>query len=83
MPRAINSLSSRNKFAKRHYEAIAKALQDLALCADTPDKARHTTLAINIFSELLARDNSQFQLGRFERACVPGANVRARNGGAR
>ena len=23
MPRAFNSLSSRNKFAKRHYEAIA------------------------------------------------------------
>jgi hypothetical protein len=41
------------------------------------------TLAINMFSEIFAEDNSAFQLGRFERACVPGANVRARtNGGA-
>jgi hypothetical protein len=84
MPRAFNSLSSRNKFAKRHYEAIAKIMQDLALCADTEDKKRHTTLAINMFSEIFAEDNSAFQLGRFERACVPGANVRARsNGGLR
>jgi hypothetical protein len=28
MPRAFNSLSSRNKFAKRHSEAIALAMQD-------------------------------------------------------
>ena len=28
MPRAFNSLSSRNKFAKRHYEAIATAIQE-------------------------------------------------------
>jgi hypothetical protein len=28
MPRAINSLSSHNKFAKRHYEAIALAMQE-------------------------------------------------------
>jgi len=83
MAQANHSLS-RTKFAKRHYEAIAKIMQDLALCADTEDKKRHTTLAINMFSEIFAEDNSAFQLGRFERACEPGANVRARrNGGAR
>jgi len=27
MAKAFNSLSSRNKFAKRHYEAIALAMQ--------------------------------------------------------
>ena len=76
---ATNSLP---RFQKRHYEAIAKIMQDLALCADTEDKRRHTTLAINMFSEIFAEDNSAFQLGRFERACEPGANVKARNGGA-
>jgi hypothetical protein len=34
MPRAFNSLSSRNKFAKRDYEAIAEAMQELGRYAD-------------------------------------------------
>jgi hypothetical protein len=34
MPRAFNSLSSRNKFAKRHYEAIALAMQHAHVIGD-------------------------------------------------
>ena len=81
MAKASNSLPH---FQKRHYEAIALAIQDITLCADTDDKKRLATLVVNVFSEILAKDNPRFKLGRFERACVPGANVKARtNGGAR
>ena len=64
-------------FSKRHYQVLAKVIQDLTLCANTEDKKRHTILATNILSEMLAKDNPLFKLGLFEQACEPGANVRA------
>ena len=86
MPRAINSLSSHNKFAKRHYEAIAEAMQSAK--QDALEHGDEACAAINVAIQCLAtlfrQDNSQFKRDRFINACVPGANVRARsNGGSR
>ena len=87
MPRAFNSLSSRNKFAKRHYEAIALAMQEaMRYARDLDDDLAPGAIqiAIDELADVFAGDNGQFKRDRFERACVPGANVRARsNGGAR
>jgi hypothetical protein len=85
MPRAFNSLSSRNKFAKRHYEAIALAMQELGRYADNGATGKQVAAqAQRLLSDVFARDNGMFKRDRFERACVPGANVRVRsNGGAR
>ena len=82
MPRAFNSLSSRNKFAKRHYEAIALAMQDACfrLRSSAVDQWQCT---IQCLANMPAEDNGRFQRGRFISACEPGANVRARNGGSR
>jgi len=82
MPRAFNSLSSRSKFAKRHYECIALAMQDARF------RLRSSSLdqwqcGINCLANMLAGDNGRFCRDRFIRACEPGANVRARNGGMR
>jgi len=82
MPRAFNSLSSRNKFAKRHYEAIALAMQDarFRLRSSSLDQWQCT---IQCLANMLAEDNGRFCRERFVSACEPGANVRARtNGGA-
>jgi hypothetical protein len=75
---ANHSLSPRNKFAKRHYEAIALAMQDARF------HLRNTALAqwecaVNCLADALAADNGQFKRERFKRACEPGANVRARS----
>ena len=84
MPRAFNSLSSRNKFAKRHYEAIALAIQDARFHSLAKDEFTATDAINAVIAELgrtFAADNGMFKRDRFERACEPGANVRARNGG--
>ena len=74
MPRAFNSLSSRTKFAKRHYEAIALALQDARFhLRSTP--LDQWLCVVNCLADAFAADNGL----RFERACEPGANVRARS----
>jgi hypothetical protein len=87
MAKAFNSLSSRNKFAKRHYEAVALAMQDAlrdAMTTDpTPARQRAVNVAIECLADVFASDNGQFKRDRFISACVPGANVKARNGGAR
>jgi len=83
MPRAFNSLSSRNKFAKRHYEAIALAMQHAHVIGD-PAKRNQWESVRNELADTFARDNGMFKRDRFMHACEPGANVRARsNGGAR
>jgi len=77
MAKAFNSLSSRNKFAKRHYEAIATAIQEAR---------RHTNgsndpiaVVVDELADAFAADNGMFKRDRFKRACEPGANVRARS----
>jgi len=80
MPRAFNNLSSRNKFAKRHYEAIATAIQEARRRASDGDN-NHDPIT-NVVDELcwlFRSDNGQFSRDRFYRACEPGANVRARS----
>ena len=85
MPRAFNSLSSRNKFAKRHYEAIALAMQEVGRSIEYAYAPEYVVkLAINELADVFASDNGQFKRERFIAACQPGANVRARtNGGSR
>jgi hypothetical protein len=90
MPRATHTLLPRNRFAKRHYEAIATVIQHLTLSDDEHDeqglaeiKARRQAIARE-FANLFASDNGMFKRDRFMCACEPGANVRARsNGGSR
>jgi len=77
MPRATHTLLPRNRFAKRHYEAIALAMQDARF------HLRNTALdqwecVINCLADVFAADNGMFKRERFRRACEPGANVRAR-----
>jgi hypothetical protein len=84
MPRAFNSLSSRNKFAKRHYEAIALAMQEAKRSAGGSTVALSEWIIVrSSLADMLASENGQFNRGRFIAACEPGANVRARNGGSR
>jgi hypothetical protein len=66
-------------FAKRHYEAIALAMQ-AARCgfADCDPQWEGIEIAIAELRRAFRRDSNRFDGERFERACVPGANVRAR-----
>ena len=83
MPRAINSLSPRTKFAKRHYEAIALAMQHASTHGD-PARRNQWESVRNELADMFARDNSEFKRDRFMYACEPGANVKTRtNGGSR
>jgi len=71
------------RFAKRHYEAIATAMQDAQRCAE-PTLGGQMFIAgiqraIHELADVFARDNGQFSRSRFMRACEPGANVRARS----
>ena len=83
MPRAFNSLSSRNKFAKGHYEAIALAMQHAHVLGNPVQRNQWESVR-NELADMFARDNGMFKRDRFMHACEPGANVRARsNGGSR
>ena len=76
MRKAFNSLSSRNKFAKRHYEAIAQAMQDARRRANGSNDP--IAVVVDELADTFASDNGMFKRERFKRACEPGANVRAR-----
>ena len=80
MPRAFNSLSSRNKFAKRHYEAIALAMQHAHVLGNPVQRNQWESVR-NELADMFARDNGMFKRDRFMHACEPGANVRARSNG--
>ena len=80
MAKAFNSLSSRNKFAKRHYEAIASVMQECRMHIRC-DGIEQMECVVKYLADLFASDNGQFKRDRFMHACEPGANVRARNGG--
>jgi len=64
------------KFAKRHYEAIATAIQEALEAGEN----NHDPIAnvVDELSWLFRDDNGRFKWDRFRQACVPGANVRAR-----
>jgi len=72
--------SLRNRFAKRHYEAIATAIQEARRLTDYNGHDNiGVQFAIAELSRMFARDNGRFNQDRFECACIPGANVRARS----
>jgi len=80
MRKAFNSLSSRNKFAKRHYEAVATAIQEAR--RRTNGSNDPIAVVVDELADAFAADNGMFKRERFKRACEPGANVRARTNGA-
>jgi len=77
MAQAFNSLSSRNQFAKRHYEAIATAIQEARRRVNGSNNP--IAVVVDELADLFASDNGMFKRDRFVRACEPGANVRARS----
>ena len=66
-------------FSKRHYEAIALAMQD-AKPLPNWDANKHTQwdVCVSRLADAFGRDNGLFKRERFLAACQPGANVRAR-----
>lgn len=71
-----------SKFCKRHYEAIAEAMQEAFRYADIEDNTGKQRIGVKIAQrylvDMLSCDNGSFKRDRFIRACEPGANVRAR-----
>jgi hypothetical protein len=67
----------RNKFAKRHYEAIATAIQEARRSVN--DSNDPIAVVVEELADTFAGDNGQFKRDRFKRACELGANVRARS----
>ncbi len=62
-------------FAKRHYEAIAKTMQEAhpgtGLSADNRAVIQWNETCKDL-AEMLERDNSRFDIVRFIHACKPG-----------
>ena len=80
MAKAFNSLPH---FQKRHYEAIALAMQHAHVLGNPVQRNQWESVR-NELADMFARDNGMFKRDRFMHACEPGANVRARsNGGSR
>jgi methyl coenzyme M reductase alpha subunit len=73
----VQANGSLPKFAKRHYEAIATAIQEARRRANGSNDP--IAVVVDELADIFAADNSRFGRDRFERACVPGANVRARS----
>ena len=65
-------------FAKRHYEAIAEAMQE-ARTHLRCDAINQHECVIGMLADMFAADNSQSKRELFTNACQPGANVRARS----
>lgn len=69
---------SKPMFAKRHYEAIATAMQRALPGADSPLIGGWHRV-VNALAETFERDNELFKHNRFVIACLPGVDVRARS----
>jgi hypothetical protein len=67
----------RNKFAKRHYEAIATAIQEARRSVNGSNDP--IAVVVDELADAFAADNGRFKRERFKRACELGANVRARS----
>lgn len=73
------------KFQQRHYKAVAELFQSIQQVVEDGTSPDQMNRELNFlayvrgaFTDLFAADNGMFDRGRFERACVLGANVRAR-----
>jgi hypothetical protein len=64
------------RFAKRHYEAIALAMQEARRRVNGSNDP--IAVVVDELADTFASDNGQFKRERFKRACEAGANVRAR-----
>ena len=67
-----------SKFCKRHYEAIAEAIQSAKRQAVMENEFLGIATVMHELADTFAGDNGDFKRDRFIRACEPGANVRAR-----
>ncbi len=66
-------------FQQRHFEAIAQMMQEIKPCFAIEDaELEQWTRTRDALVRLFVRHNNSFDVSRFERACEPGANVRAR-----
>ena len=65
-------------FAKRHYEAIARVMQE-AQTHVRNSPTEQNKCVINLLAVMFKQDNGMFDYDRFIRACQLGANVRARS----
>jgi hypothetical protein len=74
-------IERRKAFCKRHYEAIAQVMQEAMRNAERSNAtaAQVVDYVTCRLADLFANDNGSFKRDRFVRACVPGANVRARS----
>jgi hypothetical protein len=68
------------QFSKRHYQAIAQAMQNAKEAADleSHDVAMAFVIIETAIGDVFVDDNSLFNRALFLQACQPGANVRAR-----
>lgn len=64
--------------SKKDYERAASMVQDARRNARTPQDLEAAHAIEDAFARFFASDNDRFDATRFYRACVPGANVRAR-----
>lgn len=69
-------------FQQRHYQALAEIMQR-AHPQEYPENDNQWARnqwgwTVDMLVESLKRDNPKFKADVFRRACVPGANVRAR-----
>lgn len=72
-----------SKFSRHHYETIATAMQEIhpGTDGDAIDFDARLEMWGDVratLADAFAHDNQLFMRDRFERACEPGANVRAR-----
>lgn len=70
-------------FSKRHYQAIALAMQSAKPVGETAPgnahgRAHQWEYDCNVLADTFERDNGLFKRDLFLRACQPGANVRKR-----
>lgn len=64
---------------KRDYERIASCVQEAKRAVASGDDGLTGVLRLqNELADLFACDSGAFKRERFERACCPGANIRAR-----
>jgi methyl coenzyme M reductase alpha subunit len=68
---------SLSRFQKRHYEAIALAMQEARRRANGSNDP--IAVVVDELADVFTGGNGQFKRERFIRACDPGANVRARS----
>jgi len=68
---------ARNHFHKRHYEAIATAIQEARRSVNGSNDP--IAVVVEELADTFAADNGMFKRERFKRACEIGANVRARS----